>query len=415
MKKISFIITSFIASLLLVGVVYGSDTSGTTHVLPVVSSSLSTTAQLQVVEVAEIRSTSFPNQLNSTGLNVALRLDGVTPDIPMMPGSFKIVVENCFDYLNVDNNTNCQNTTVQDMNLPKDGVNTTWEFGLDHPANTLHLLIFQGGVLSVDDDWLVTWQYRNGASWANLQNVIDGTDGFRNSGQNKVTWDVPADWTDELLHTNRTSFWVRALGTLSSGSNTTAPLGSMAQYETGRYFYYVPVIQQHDLIGHALYMGGTDFVTQHSYFPGYEGLITADDADIEFLKNWGWNFRAGLKFGGTDTGKLLYKNGTMEVTYTANVTPAVNRLEMKTPSSYLYGEWTHNEEDGLSYYSNTAQESHSKTFYNAASNFLTSHQEDSSDLLTNTEIEVATNKIGLRYDKAIHTTPAIGAKINDPS
>ena len=62
MKKISFIITSFIASLLLVGVVYGSDTSGTTHVLPVVSSSLSTTAQLQVVEVAEIRSTSFPNQ-----------------------------------------------------------------------------------------------------------------------------------------------------------------------------------------------------------------------------------------------------------------------------------------------------------------------------------------------------------------
>ena len=104
--------------------------------------------------------------------------------------------------------------------------------------------------------------------------------------------------------------------------------------------------------------------------------------------------------------------------FTASATVGGNNtLTLNAPSAARYGEWTHNEEDGSGYYSGTGAESYSKTFYNASSNYITSREEGSADILSNTgsSNEVTDHKVGQAYDKVIDTTAAFGDKIDDPT
>lgn len=71
--------------------------------------------------------------------------------------------------------------------------------------------------------YTVTWQYWNGA-WANLSGVSDGTNAFKNSGSNNVTFTVPTDWIATSINGSPNLFYIRALK--DTGSVTTAPLGT---------------------------------------------------------------------------------------------------------------------------------------------------------------------------------------------
>ena len=55
-------------------------------------------------------------------------------------------------------------------------------------------LVFNVGVRLFATSWTIAWEYWNGAAWAALPNVKDGTNGFANTGVNSVHWEPPADW-----------------------------------------------------------------------------------------------------------------------------------------------------------------------------------------------------------------------------
>ncbi|MEM2293309.1 MAG: hypothetical protein QXX41_08540, partial [Nitrososphaerota archaeon] len=56
--------------------------------------------------------------------------------------------------------------------------------------------------------------------------VTDGTNGFRNSGTNNVSFTPPTDWAKTTVQ-GKTAYWIRARATFgASPSITTAPLGA---------------------------------------------------------------------------------------------------------------------------------------------------------------------------------------------
>lgn len=67
------------------------------------------------------------------------------------------------------------------------------------------------------------WQYWNGA-WTNLTGVTDGTNSFKTTGTNNVTFTVPTDWVTTSLDGSQQLYWVRALK--DGGTMTTEPLGT---------------------------------------------------------------------------------------------------------------------------------------------------------------------------------------------
>ena len=410
MKRKGTLIITFVLTLvtmLMSTTVYGADVSGTTHIVPILANSTNTVLVTKVVESSEVSSAALFDQgkINSTGLNMALQVSGL--DVPMMPGSLDLDIKYAFNNAAVEETTEATDSTINDITLPALNAEV-YEFSLDHASKFLKMLINTSAVAS---SYVVTWEYYNGATWAALPSVVDGTSNFTITGLNTISWDIPSDWTKQTLHTSKSGFWVRA--NVAASGITTAPLATRVWYETGNLFYYIPSIDTFEIINQDLFVGGTDFQTSYFYFPGFEGLVTLDDSDIEFGNNWGFITRSGLRFDTNETGNIFNKTGTATLSYSSATSN--NVLTLSAPSSILYGEWTHNEEDGLSYYSGTSEESYSKTFYNASSNYITSRQEDSSDSISNISSEVTNHKIGQAYDKVIDTTPAIGAKINDPS
>lgn len=84
---------------------------------------------------------------------------------------------------------------------------------------------------------VITWEYYNGATFASLSGVVDGTNGFGNTGDNVVSFTVPGDWATTTINGQGPLFYIRAR--LSSlGSITTAPVGRRVTLDTQRFLPY---------------------------------------------------------------------------------------------------------------------------------------------------------------------------------
>jgi hypothetical protein len=53
------------------------------------------------------------------------------------------------------------------------------------------------------------WEYYNGSAWVDLSNVVDGTNGWTNTGEQTIKFDVPEDWTWVDVNGQKRTGWVR--------------------------------------------------------------------------------------------------------------------------------------------------------------------------------------------------------------
>ena len=125
-----------------------------------------------------------------------------------------------------DETADINNPTVDDVYLPPQQATTEGDciyVGSDYKFNKARFNVSTAGSYS---DITIAWEYWNGSSWASLPNLADGTNGFKNSGTNDVTFSIPTDWAKTTIQ-GKTAYWIRARAVFgASPSITTAPLGA---------------------------------------------------------------------------------------------------------------------------------------------------------------------------------------------
>ena len=124
-----------------------------------------------------------------------------------------------------DETTAANNATANDITLlpTTPAVNDAYYFGSDEPFLDLRINVGQNGA----GVWTIVWEYYNGASWASIPDVADGTSGFRaGTGNKEVTFSPPTDWATTTV-SGINAFWVRARVSAYT-SITTQPLGTQA-------------------------------------------------------------------------------------------------------------------------------------------------------------------------------------------
>lgn len=92
-----------------------------------------------------------------------------------------------------------------------------FQIGLKVKFEEISIDVTVGGVGGV-----VSWQYWNGSSWANLSGVTDNTNGFTTTGVQTVTWTRPSNW-DKLS----SLYLVRARVTTVYSTNPRAAEGTI--------------------------------------------------------------------------------------------------------------------------------------------------------------------------------------------
>jgi hypothetical protein len=100
------------------------------------------------------------------------------------------------------------NDTANDMTLlpAVPAVNDAYYFGHSSLWDWLELRIGTAG----NGIWTIAWEYWNGATWAALPSVNDGTSSFTVSGNRLVTFSRPADWVPTTVGGITNLYWVRA-------------------------------------------------------------------------------------------------------------------------------------------------------------------------------------------------------------
>lgn len=73
-------------------------------------------------------------------------------------------------------------------------------------------------VSTAASDGTVTWQFWNGSAWTALSGVVDDTDAFQESGENSVSWTLPATWAKTTVNSQGPFYYVRAL--VATGTST---------------------------------------------------------------------------------------------------------------------------------------------------------------------------------------------------
>ena len=363
--------------------------------------------------------------ISTSALNAHLHQG--SSDVPNMPSSLKIDVQKGYNRAAADDTTDATDIGTNDMELPY-GSSEEYEFALHNPARILHLVVST----ATDYNLTVTWKYCAASnattctSWVGFSGVTDTTvdgDGyaFKTLGNNTVSWTVPAAgaWGVEN-HQSFAGYWLKGEVTaVASGTNSIVPLGEQAWYETGQWWFHSASFDAGQTIPYTLYTGGASIDTFHYYFPGFDGVVTADNADLEPGSDWTLNIRQNLKIDNNEDGKIAYKAGAFDLAYSAAaIAGGANTITIGVTGATVntfFAEFTHSEEDGGSYYSGTAEESFSKSFYKASSNYKTARQVDDADILSNTSSEVVSHKVGQAYDTTTNTTSAFGAKLDDPS
>ena len=128
-----------------------------------------------------------------------------------------------------DYTTPSQDTTASDVIPFPAGLvtNDAVYFGSHSPFDSLSIVIGTAGVgKGGGTDWQVAWEYWNGSTWSAVSNLSDGsTNGFHHAaGTVAVTWDMPTDWVDYTVSSNK-AYFVRARISNNPGlAITTAPL-----------------------------------------------------------------------------------------------------------------------------------------------------------------------------------------------
>jgi hypothetical protein len=131
-----------------------------------------------------------------------------------------------------DGGTTTEETTEARTILPDDvtllpsspATGDAYYFGGQETYDDVELEISTPG----EGTWDVVWEYYNGTSWVALSNVTDNTNDFREDGVNKVTFDIPGDWSTTDVGGVTGLYWVRGrLDTFTS--ITTQPLGQLAR------------------------------------------------------------------------------------------------------------------------------------------------------------------------------------------
>lgn len=74
--------------------------------------------------------------------------------------------------------------------------------------------------------WVLQYQYWNGSNWVALSGVTDGTNAFKNSGLNAITFTRPGDMAKLLVDGKGPYYYVRAVVTTGDASPSTRPVAS---------------------------------------------------------------------------------------------------------------------------------------------------------------------------------------------
>ena len=421
------LITLVLIASLPVGIVLAGSVTGTLIEWSLITQNTATTDVTDAIIALDLSAQTLASSgyVAADALNAHFH-EGST-DIPNMPSTLKIDVAKGYNRSTADDTTDATDTGTDDMELPY-LLNEEYHFALHNPARILHLVLST----ATDHDVVTTWYYCDVSnattctSWVAFSGVSDSTIvsgstfGFQQAGSQNISWTVPGAgaWGKEN-HESFGAYWVKVRVTSVSAAGTIAPLGEQSFYETGQWWFHLASISAGETRPYSLYTGGVDTDTFHQYFPGFAGVLTSDAAALEPGKTYGLEAKLNLKIDSNETGKIAHKLGAFDLEYTSAASIGGNNTVTigvtGSGVSTFFGEYTHNEEDGGSYYSGTAEESYSKSFYKGSSNYKSARQVDNADILSNTSSEVVSHKIGQAYDTTTNTTPLFGAKIDDPS
>ena len=105
--------------------------------------------------------------------------------------------------------TVANNATTSDTPLATGTISSAY-FGMNYEFKQLTFNIGQAGT-----DGVVTWEYCSAQSvtcttWTALSGVTDGTDSFKTSGTNNVTYTVPGDWVTSTIFDGTARYYARA-------------------------------------------------------------------------------------------------------------------------------------------------------------------------------------------------------------
>lgn len=105
-------------------------------------------------------------------------------------------------------------------------------FGHTEKFSQMDLDILTAGV----GTYTLAWEYWGGASWSAVSGLSDGTNNYKNSGSNRVSWTEPGSWATTTV-TNQPGttalYYIRAR--FVSGTVTTTPVGRCAQLDVTKY------------------------------------------------------------------------------------------------------------------------------------------------------------------------------------
>jgi len=121
----------------------------------------------------------------------------------------------------IDETTDANDAGADDFWLGFYDVNGSLYIGMNYQFRQVRVNVSTAGTVGA-----VTWEYWNGSAWSNLEVLTgfsDGTNDFKNSGTNTVTFatTLPSDWVTTAVN-GETFYWVRARTT---AEYSTAPRG----------------------------------------------------------------------------------------------------------------------------------------------------------------------------------------------
>lgn len=107
-----------------------------------------------------------------------------------------------------DETVQSNNDTANDMTLlpPVPVVNDAYYFGRPSLWDWLELRMGTAG----NGIWDIVWEYWNSTLWSLLDDVSDGTSGFRVSGTRLVSFTRPLDWAQTTVGGIAGLYWIRA-------------------------------------------------------------------------------------------------------------------------------------------------------------------------------------------------------------
>lgn len=310
MKKFRFIVLAFLFTL--VSLAATIDTSGALYTSLFTLSNQDADATNTLAFFPVSGQTLSDNGFVSSDTLDTVVAENTTTSIPSQPPSLRQVMQSAQaddGGAFTDETTESNNDTPDDMTLLPATVaaNDAYYFGGDFPFRILTVNVSQAG----SGDWAGTWEYWNGSAWQGFSSVDDRSDGFKNGGIRTISWDIPTNWAIATVN-SVDSYYARFIVD-SVTTTVTQPLGQQSWWETGYWITYVSSIDQNEQVQYTSYFGGTDFVSNHQFFPGSDGYIVADNPSLENATNYLIRIQGYFETDGTASGYYLNKTDAIRI------------------------------------------------------------------------------------------------------